>query len=38
MSEDETVEAPAKPDATMKSIDHQAAADIKRRAESESKA
>jgi len=36
MSEDETVEA--KPDATMKSIDHQAAADIKRRAESESKA
>jgi sec-independent protein translocase protein TatA len=37
MSEDETAEAAPKTDAPMKTIDHQAAADIKRRAESESK-
>jgi sec-independent protein translocase protein TatA len=37
MSEDETVEAAPKTEAPMKTIDHQAAADIKRRAESESK-
>ena len=36
MTEDETVEAP-KSDAPVKTIDHQAAADMKRRAESESK-
>jgi sec-independent protein translocase protein TatA len=36
MSEDETAEAP-KSDAPIKTIDHQAAADMKRRAESESK-
>jgi sec-independent protein translocase protein TatA len=36
MSEDETAEAP-KSDAPVKTIDHQAAADMKRRAESESK-
>jgi hypothetical protein len=36
MSDDETVEAP-KSDAPIKTIDHQAAADLKRRAESESK-
>jgi sec-independent protein translocase protein TatA len=37
MSEDETAEAVPKTEAPMKTIDHQAAADIKRRAESESK-
>jgi sec-independent protein translocase protein TatA len=37
MAEDETVEAP-KSDGPIKTIDHQAAADMKRRAESESKA
>jgi len=37
MSEDETAEAAPKTEAPMKTIDHQAAADIKRRAESESK-
>jgi sec-independent protein translocase protein TatA len=36
MSEDETAEAP-KTEAPIRTIDHQAAADIKRRAESESK-
>jgi sec-independent protein translocase protein TatA len=36
MSEDETAEA-AKTEAPVRTIDHQAAADIKRRAESESK-
>ena len=36
MSEEETAEAP-KCDAPVKTIDHQAAADMKRRAESESK-
>jgi sec-independent protein translocase protein TatA len=36
MSEDETAEAP-KSEAPVKTIDHQAAADMKRRAESESK-
>jgi sec-independent protein translocase protein TatA len=37
MSEDETAEAAPKSDAPVKTIDHQAAADMKRRAESESK-
>jgi sec-independent protein translocase protein TatA len=37
MSDDDTAEATSKSDAPMKTIDHQAAADIKRRAESESK-
>jgi sec-independent protein translocase protein TatA len=36
MSEDETAETP-KSEAPVKTIDHQAAADMKRRAESESK-
>jgi sec-independent protein translocase protein TatA len=36
MAEDETVEAP-KSDAPLKTIDHQAGADIKQRAQSESK-
>jgi sec-independent protein translocase protein TatA len=36
MSDDETAETP-KTDAPIKTIDHQAAADVKRRAESESK-
>jgi sec-independent protein translocase protein TatA len=36
MTEDETAETP-KSDAPVKTIDHQAAADMKRRAESESK-
>ena len=37
LSDDTAVEAAPKSDAPMKTIDHQAAADIKRRAESESK-
>ena len=37
MTEDETVEAAPKSEASIKTIDHQAAADMKRRAESESK-
>jgi sec-independent protein translocase protein TatA len=37
MSEDETADAAPKSDAPMKTIDHQAAAEMKRRAESESK-
>jgi sec-independent protein translocase protein TatA len=36
MADDETVES-AKSDAPMKTIDHQSSADVKRRAESESK-
>jgi sec-independent protein translocase protein TatA len=36
MSEDETADAP-KTDAPVRTIDHQASADVKRRAESESK-
>jgi sec-independent protein translocase protein TatA len=36
MADDETVEAP-KSDAPLKTIDHQAGADIKQRAQSESK-
>ena len=35
--EDDTAETAPKTDAPMKTIDHQAAADLKRRAESESK-
>ena len=37
MADDDTAEAAAKSDAPIKTIDHQAPADIKRRAESESK-
>jgi sec-independent protein translocase protein TatA len=37
MSDDETAETAPKSDAPIKTIDHQAPADIKRRAESESK-
>jgi sec-independent protein translocase protein TatA len=37
MADDDTAEAAPKSDAPMRSIDHQAAADVKRRAESESK-
>ena len=37
LSEDETAETAPKSDAPIKTIDHQAAADIKRRVESESK-
>jgi sec-independent protein translocase protein TatA len=37
MADDETAETTPKSDAPMRSIDHQAAADLKRRAESESK-
>ena len=37
MTEDETAEDAPKSDAPIKTIDHQAAADMKRRAESESK-
>ena len=37
MSEDDTAEAAPKSEAPIKTIDHQAAAEMKRRAESESK-
>ncbi len=37
MADDDTAEAAPKSDAPMRSIDHQTAADVKRRAESESK-
>ena len=37
MADDDTAETAPKSDAPMKTIDHQAAADLKRRAESESK-
>ena len=37
LAEDDTAEAAPKSDAPMKTIDHQAPADIKQRAESESK-
>jgi sec-independent protein translocase protein TatA len=37
MSDDETAEAAPKSEGPIKTIDHQAAADMKRRAESESK-
>jgi len=37
MSDDDSAEAAGKSDAPIKTIDHQAAADIKRRAESKSK-
>jgi sec-independent protein translocase protein TatA len=37
MSDDDTAETTPKSDAPIKTIDHQAPADIKRRAESESK-
>lgn len=38
MAEDDTADSGPKSDAPMKSIDHQATNDVKRRAESESKA
>jgi sec-independent protein translocase protein TatA len=37
MADEDTAETAPKSDAPMKSIDHQAASDVKRRAESESK-
>jgi sec-independent protein translocase protein TatA len=37
MADEDTAETTPKSDAPMRSIDHQAAADLKRRAESESK-
>jgi sec-independent protein translocase protein TatA len=37
MADDETADNAAKSDASVKTLDHQAAADMKRRAESESK-
>jgi sec-independent protein translocase protein TatA len=37
MADEDTAETAPKTDAPMKSIDHQAASDVKRRAESESK-
>ena len=37
MADDEAADSSAKSDAAVKTIDHQAAADVKRRAESESK-
>ncbi len=37
MSDDDTAEAAPKADAPVRTIDHQATADVKRRAESESK-
>ena len=37
MADDETADSSAKSDSAVKTIDHQAAADVKRRAESESK-
>jgi hypothetical protein len=37
MADDETADNSAKSDSAVKTIDHQAAADVKRRAESESK-
>lgn len=38
MADDETADAAPKSEPAMKTIDHQASADLKRRAESESKA
>ena len=37
MADDETADSSGKSDSAVKTIDHQAAADVKRRAESESK-
>ena len=37
MADDETADSSAKSDSAVKTIDHQAAADVKRRTESESK-
>jgi sec-independent protein translocase protein TatA len=34
LAEEETAEAPAKPDAPIRTIDHQATADVKRQSES----